>query len=98
MILVAGILIIIGGVTVIGMADPSEVRRNNQKSIHGDCSVTSSWWNSNGSWCIKDKKILGMSVCTKCKNKVPKVYNCEHTNDQDYCSDCYTELHYYLTE
>jgi len=26
------------------------------------------------------------------------VYNCEHTNDQDYCSDCYTELHYYLTE
>ena len=44
------------------------------------------------------KKILDMPVCEKCKNKVPKVYNCEHTNDQDYCSDCYTELHYYLTE
>jgi len=39
-----------------------------------------------------------MSVCEKCKDKVPKVYNSEHTNDQDYCSDCYTELHYYLTE
>jgi len=39
-----------------------------------------------------------MPVCTKCKNKVPKVYNCEHTDDQDYCSECYTELHYYITE
>jgi len=68
------------------------------KSTHGNSSITNNWWNSNGSWRIKDKKILDMPVCEKCKNKVPKVYNCEHTNDQDYCSDCYTELHYYLTE
>ena len=39
-----------------------------------------------------------MPVCEKCKNKAPKVYNCELTDNQDYCSDCYTELHYYLTE
>jgi len=39
-----------------------------------------------------------MPVCEKCQNKVPKVYNCEHTNNEDFCVDCYTELHYYLTE
>ena len=98
MILVAGILIIIGAVTVIGMADLSEADETARNPLMETSSVTNSWWNSNGSWRIKDKKILDMPVCEKCKNKVPKVYNCEHTNDQDYCSDCYTELHYYLTE
>ena len=39
-----------------------------------------------------------MSTCAKCNNKVSKVYDCDHTNDQDYCTECYTELHYYLTE
>jgi len=39
-----------------------------------------------------------MSFCTKCHNHVSKVYNCEHTDEKDYCVDCYTELHYYLTE
>ncbi len=39
-----------------------------------------------------------MPVCTKCQNQVTEVHNCEHTDEQDYCTDCYTELHYYLTE
>ena len=61
----------------------------------GDDKETAAWYEK-----ALDEidKIIDMQVCEKCKNKVPKVYNCEHTNDQDYCSDCYTELHYYLTE
>ena len=39
-----------------------------------------------------------MPVCAKCNNDVSKVYDCDHTNDQEYCTECYTELHYYLTE
>ncbi|MFB5648921.1 MAG: hypothetical protein ACE5RM_05510 [Candidatus Nitrosomaritimum aestuariumsis] len=39
-----------------------------------------------------------MPVCKKCKTDVSKVYDCEHTDDQEYCKECYTELHYYLTE
>lgn len=39
-----------------------------------------------------------MPTCAKCKNEVSKVYDCDHTNDQEYCTECYTELHYYLTE
>jgi len=39
-----------------------------------------------------------MPKCKKCDNKVPKVYDCEHTEFEEYCKDCYTELHYYLTE
>ncbi len=38
-----------------------------------------------------------MEVCSKCGKKVKKTHQCEHTND-DYCVECYTELHYYLTE
>ena len=29
---------------------------------------------------------------------VKKVYDCDHTNFEEYCVECYTELHYYLTE
>ena len=39
-----------------------------------------------------------MEVCLKCGKKVKKIHQCEHTNDNDYCVKCYTELHYYLTE
>ena len=40
-----------------------------------------------------------MSTCSKCGKKDPKkTYNCEHTNDEEYCVECYTELHYYITE
>jgi len=39
-----------------------------------------------------------MSSCAKCQKHVTKVYNCDHTDEKDYCVDCYTELHYYLTE
>jgi hypothetical protein len=39
-----------------------------------------------------------MPVCAKCNNQVFKVYDCDHTGDQEYCTECYTELHYYLTE
>ena len=37
-------------------------------------------------------------VCKKCKKDVKKVHDCEHTGGQEYCNECYTELHYYLTE
>jgi len=39
-----------------------------------------------------------MPKCKKCDNEVPKVYDCEHNDFQEYCKDCYTELHYDLTE
>ena len=39
-----------------------------------------------------------MPVCSKCKNDVKKVYDCDHTGYRDYCAECYTELHYYMTE
>ena len=25
-------------------------------------------------------------------------YDCEHTNFEEFCKECYTELHYYMTE
>lgn len=39
-----------------------------------------------------------MPACSKCEKQVPKVYDCEHTDFEEYCKECYTELHYYLTE
>ena len=36
--------------------------------------------------------------CAKCGKDVSKVYDCDHTQDEDYCVECYTELHYYITE
>lgn len=39
-----------------------------------------------------------MPVCDKCSRDARKVYDCEHTGDLGYCVECYTELHYYLTE
>ena len=42
--------------------------------------------------------MINMPTCMKCKNETPKVYDCDHTNFEEYCKECYTELHYYLTE
>ena len=39
-----------------------------------------------------------MPICKKCSNDVSKVYDCVHTDDEEYCKECYTELHYYLTK
>lgn len=39
-----------------------------------------------------------MAVCAKCKNEAKKVYDCDHTGYEAYCVECYTELHYYMTE
>lgn len=39
-----------------------------------------------------------MPICMKCGVEVTKLHDCEHTNFQEYCKECYTELHYYLTE
>jgi hypothetical protein len=39
-----------------------------------------------------------MTVCVKCGKDSNKIYNCTHTNDEQYCVECYTEMHYYLTE
>ena len=38
-----------------------------------------------------------MTVCKKCGIESTG-YNCEHTNFQEWCTECYTELHYYITE
>ncbi len=38
-----------------------------------------------------------MPVCEKCHNDVKKTYDCDHTDYAEYCVECYTELHYYLT-
>ena len=39
-----------------------------------------------------------MPTCAKCENEVRKVYDCDHTDFLDYCTECYTELHYYVNE
>ena len=39
-----------------------------------------------------------MPICAKCGNEVTKVYDCDHTDEKEFCKECYTELHYYLTE
>lgn len=39
-----------------------------------------------------------MPICSKCDKEANKVYDCEHTDFQEYCKECYTELHYYMTE
>jgi len=39
-----------------------------------------------------------MKICKKCNRQIEKTHNCEHTKEQEYCVECYTELHYYLTE
>ncbi len=39
-----------------------------------------------------------MTVCAKCGTESDKTYDCVHTNEAEYCVECYTELHYYLTE
>ena len=39
-----------------------------------------------------------MPTCAKCENDVNKVYDCDHTNEESYCKECYTELHYNITE
>ena len=39
-----------------------------------------------------------METCSKCGKEVKKTHSCEHTIEQEYCTECYTELHYYLTE
>ena len=39
-----------------------------------------------------------MPTCAKCENDVTKVYDCDHTDDQSFCKECYAELHYNITE
>lgn len=39
-----------------------------------------------------------MTLCSKCNKEVKKTHSCDHTNDQEFCVACYTELHYYMTE
>ncbi len=47
---------------------------------------------------LKNPKWLTLPTCAKCNNDVKKVYDCDHTDFKEYCVECYTELHYYLTE
>ena len=39
-----------------------------------------------------------MTICSKCGQDSAKTYNCQHKEEREYCVECYTELHYYLTE
>lgn len=39
-----------------------------------------------------------MTVCAKCGKESDATYDCTHTHDTEYCVECYTELHYYITE
>ena len=39
-----------------------------------------------------------MPKCEKCGQNTSKGYACEHTKFEEYCKECYTELHYYITE
>ncbi len=37
-------------------------------------------------------------LCAKCGTSTKKPHDCEHTDEQPFCTECYTELHYYMTE
>jgi len=37
-------------------------------------------------------------VCAKCGNEAKRPRDCEHTGWMAYCTECYVELHYRLTE
>ena len=39
-----------------------------------------------------------MIICSKCGKEASNSYDCEHTDFQEWCTECYTELHYYITE
>ena len=39
-----------------------------------------------------------MTTCAKCGQESRKTYHCDHTNNSEYCVECYTELHFYMTE
>ena len=39
-----------------------------------------------------------MPICKKCGENVSNVYDCEHTNFDKYCTECYKEIHYDITE
>jgi hypothetical protein len=39
-----------------------------------------------------------MTICKKCSKDSKNYYDCEHTNFEEFCKECYTELHYYMTE
>jgi len=39
-----------------------------------------------------------MTICSKCLKEVKKTNDCEHTEMKQFCNECYTELHYHLTE
>lgn len=41
---------------------------------------------------------MKMTVCFECGKDPTKICHCQHMEEQEYCTDCYTELHYYLTE
>lgn len=38
-----------------------------------------------------------MTIGFECSKDSKKTHNCQHTEEQEYCIECYTELHYYLT-
>lgn len=37
-------------------------------------------------------------LCAKCGGEARRPRDCEHTGWAAYCTECYVELHYYLTE
>ena len=37
-------------------------------------------------------------ACAKCGGEARRPRDCEHTGWAAYCTECYVELHYYLTE
>lgn len=39
-----------------------------------------------------------MMICIVCGKKLTETCNCKHAEENEYRVECYTELHYYLTE
>ena len=99
MLVITGALIIIGGAISISSALKSE---NSARMIGegGSLIVVGVIIAVLGAIKIKKSQasVSWMPTCAKCNNHAVKVYDCDHTNDQEYCTECYTELHYYLTE
>ena len=95
MIIISGVLILIGGLAMVGTPAPEGVERNPDNVIR-------SRYFPNCIRCNKDKEVIKlefhMQKCEKCGENTSKGYDCEHTEFEEYCKECYTELHYYITE
>ena len=98
MIIAAGILILVGGIVVIGKRGPCRGQRVRQGRDVRDTSAVGCRNSPGGPWGRKNRKIIG-TTCLPVPNarQMQKRHMIVSTLIfEEFCVECYTELHYYL--